>query len=225
MSPKLLSLADSQDRIGWQNFTEGHISIHFYEIQKFHLAMSSSFLNRADWTKISKILQITHSQWIYRNTSLHNKHQEYLHNKRAEHLLKEIESFANLAPEDIPESSRFLLEINFTELTKLHLETQKYWILAVNAALTANNREQARGARAKQTRAKLNKKIPSRTKLGIIAIEQQIQKDGMHTQAVSTYNPDQQRQPTILSFAKKRPHPSTVGYLHKSNKRMRKPDL
>jgi hypothetical protein len=39
MSPKLLSLANSQDRIGWRNFTEGHISIHFYEIQKFHLAM------------------------------------------------------------------------------------------------------------------------------------------------------------------------------------------
>ncbi len=90
--------------------------------------MSSSFLNGADWTKqfISKILQITHSQWIYRNILLHNKHQGYLHNKRAEHLLKEIESFADLAPEDIPESSRFLLEINFTELTKLHLETQKY---------------------------------------------------------------------------------------------------
>ncbi len=82
---------------------------------------------------------------------LHNKHQGYLHNKRAEHLLKEIESFADLASEDIPESSRFLLEINFTELTKLHLETQKYWILVVNAALTANNREQARGTRAKQT--------------------------------------------------------------------------
>ncbi len=100
ISPKLLSLADSQDRIGWRNFTEGHISIHFYEIQKFHLAMSSSFLNGADWTKqfISKILQITHSQWIYRNISLHNKHQGYLHNKRAEHLLKEIESFADLAP-------------------------------------------------------------------------------------------------------------------------------
>ncbi len=155
---------------------------------------------------------------------LHNKHQGYLHNKRAEHLLKEIESFADLAPEDIPESSRFLLEINFTELTKLHLETQKYCILAVNAALTANNREQARGARAKQTRAKLNKKIPSRTKLGIIAIKQQIRKDGMHTQAISTDNPDQQRQLTILSFAKKRPHPLTVGCLHKSNKRMRKPD-
>jgi hypothetical protein len=29
MSTKLKSLAESQDRIGWKNFTEGHISTHF----------------------------------------------------------------------------------------------------------------------------------------------------------------------------------------------------
>jgi hypothetical protein len=149
MSPKLKALAESQDRIGWRNFTEGHISTHFYEIQTFHLAMSSSFLNGTDWTKqlITKILQITHSQWIYRNISLHNKRQGYLHHRRAEELTKEMESLADLAPEDVPEVSRFLLEINFTELTELHIETQKYWVLAVNAALAAQNQELARGAR------------------------------------------------------------------------------
>ncbi len=67
MSSKLKALAESQDQIGWKNFTEGHISTHFYEIQTFHLMMSSSFINGTDWTKqfITKILQITHSQWIH----------------------------------------------------------------------------------------------------------------------------------------------------------------
>jgi hypothetical protein len=67
MSPKLKALAESQDCIGWKNFTKGHISSQFYEIQTFHLAMSSSYLNGSDWTKqfITKILQIMHSQWIY----------------------------------------------------------------------------------------------------------------------------------------------------------------
>ncbi len=66
MSPKLKALAESQDCIGLKNFTEGHISTQFYEIQTFHLAMSSSYLNGSDWTKqfITKILQIMHSQWI-----------------------------------------------------------------------------------------------------------------------------------------------------------------
>jgi hypothetical protein len=116
-----------------------HLYTLFFEIQTFHLAMSSSFLNGIDWTKqfITKILQITHSQWIYRNISLHDKRQGYLHNKRSEELMKEMESLADLAPEEVPEASRFLLEINFTELLKYHIETQKYWTLAVNATLVA----------------------------------------------------------------------------------------
>jgi hypothetical protein len=144
--------------------------------------MSSSFLNGTGWTKqfITKILQITHSQWIYRNILLHNKCQGYLHNKRTAELMKEMEALSDLAPEDVPKASRFLLEINFTELSKYHIETQKYWTLAVNAALAAQNCERARGARAKWVRGQINAKIPSRQKLGLVAIEQQIWKDGMH---------------------------------------------
>jgi hypothetical protein len=152
MSPKLKALAESQDCIGWKNLTKGHISTQFYEIQTFHLAMSSSYLNGLDWTKqfITKILQITHSRWIYQNILLHDKYQGYLHNKKSEEPMKEMESLTDLAPEEVPESSRFLLEINFTELSRYHIEIQKYWSLAINATLVAQNREQARGARAKR---------------------------------------------------------------------------
>ena len=143
MSPRMKALAQSQDKIGYHNFMEGYISIHFYEIQNFHLAMSSSFLNGANWAKqfISKILHITHSQWIFRNFSLHNKRNGYLHKKKAEEIALELESLAGLAPEDVPTNSQFLLEINFSDLNKSNLESQKYWILAINAALTAQQRQ------------------------------------------------------------------------------------
>ncbi len=57
----------SEDLIGWRDFTEGYISTHFYTIQSFHLTMSSGYINGEDWTTqfISKILQITHCQWIF----------------------------------------------------------------------------------------------------------------------------------------------------------------
>ncbi len=66
--------------------------------------MTSSFLNGADWAKqfISKILHITHSQWIFRNFSLHDKLNGYLHNKKAEEIALELEYLAGLAPEDVP---------------------------------------------------------------------------------------------------------------------------
>ena len=113
--------------------------------------MSSSLLNGKGWTEqfISKLLQITHSQWIYCNVLLHDRRQGYLHTKSAEKIMWEIESLSSLAPEDVPEASRFLLEINFTELSKFHIETQKYWTLAMTAACTAQELNLARGARAK----------------------------------------------------------------------------
>ncbi len=91
MSEKMRVLVESQDKIGWQNFMEGYISPQFYNIQHFHLSKSGGYLNGSDWTKqfISKKLQIMHSQWIYRNISLHNKQQGYLRHKRSEDLLQE----------------------------------------------------------------------------------------------------------------------------------------
>ncbi len=229
MSEKMRALAESQDKIGWRNFTEDCISIHFYNIQRFHLSMSSSFLNGSDWTKqfISRILQITHSQWIYRNISLHDKRQGYLRNKRSEELLhQEITVLLELSPDEVPEGSRFLLEVNFTELTSAHLETQRYWTMAVNAALTASQLESKQGARSKRTRYKINRKLPSRKKLGIVAVEQQIRSDGMHQAPSPTLsnNSHQQHQTTLNSLVIKHPHPSSMLTSLKSNKRLRKPD-
>jgi hypothetical protein len=88
--------------------------------------MSSNYLNGADWTKqfISKILQLTHSQWIYCNISLQDKRHGYLRNKQLESLLQTIAELSNHSPEEDPNNSRFLLELNFTELTQAHFEMQ-----------------------------------------------------------------------------------------------------
>jgi len=228
MSPQFKALAVSQDLIGWREFTEGHISTHFHAIQSFHLSMSSSFLNGEDWVKqfISKLLQITHAQWIFRNISLHDKTKGYLRNKKAGEILQIINEFSEVAPEEIPEDSRFLLEINFTDLVKSNLEHQTYWTLAMDAAVKAQELELARGARAKRVRRRLNTKIAGRAKLGITAVEQEIRRDGMHrSPAHSVELPAVGiHQLTIDRFVKRRPHPASLIGNMKSNKRLRKPD-
>ncbi len=163
MSNKMRALTENQDKIGWRNFTEGYISSHSYNTQRFHLSMSNNFLNSSNWTKqfISKLLHITHSQWIYRNISLHNRQQGYLRNKQLEDLLQEITKLSDLSPDEVPESCQFLLEVNFTNLTPSHLETQRYWTLAMNTELTARQLECKRGARIKQIHHRVNRKIPS----------------------------------------------------------------
>ncbi len=146
-------------------------------ISRILLAISTE-----DWTKqfISRILQLTHSQWIFQNISLHDKTHGFFRNENADQILQLINEFSEVAPEEVPKDSRFLLEINFSKLTKSHLKTQTYWTLAMDAAMKAKALELARAARAKQICRRLNTKIASRTKLGITAVEQQIRKDGMH---------------------------------------------
>jgi hypothetical protein len=160
MSQKMLAHAESQDKIGWRNFTKGYISTHFYSIQRFHLSLSGNYLNRADWTRqfINKNLQLIHLQWIYRNISLHNKYKGYLRNKYSKDLFQKILELSDLSPEDVPESCRYLLEINFTDLASTRLETQRYWTLAVNPALMAQQLKNRRRAHMKQVRGKLNRK-------------------------------------------------------------------
>jgi hypothetical protein len=125
----------------------------------------------------------------------------------------------------VPEGSKFSLEINFPELTLSHLETQYYWTVAVNAALMAKQLEHKRDARSKRMCQKLNRKLPSRKKLGIVTIEQQIRTDGMHQAPNSNHSEhNQQLQTTLISLIIKRPCPSSAFLSLKSNKQLRKPD-
>ncbi len=126
-----------------------------------------------------------------------------------------------MSPEDIPEESKFLLEINFGDLTKSHIENQQYWIIALRAAITAGRRLSVAGSRARRIRHNINRKLPSRSKLGITAVERQIQKDCMHLAA----NDD-------TPFPNNEPGPSITTYLtmtdnfgqYRSNKRLCNPD-
>ena len=68
-------LAVKQDKIGWRNFTEGKLSVEFRRIQSEYLAGHSTRLTVDSWLKgfVGKLLELTHSQWIYRCITKHHK--------------------------------------------------------------------------------------------------------------------------------------------------------
>jgi dephospho-CoA kinase len=171
-------------------------------------------------------LQITHLQWIYCNISLDIKHHGYLGHKKADDLYKEILELLDLAPDKVSETSRFLLEINFIELTKASLETQHYWTLAVNAVLKAQRLEARRGAHPKQIQKLVNRKMPSRKKLGVVALERKIRANGMHTHSSQGAHKiaEDHTQTTLASFITKHLHPANVNSILRSNKHLKKPD-
>ena len=96
----------------------------------------------------------------------------------------------------------------------------------MDAALKAKALESTRGARAKQVQWKLNTKIPSRKKLGIAIVEQQIRKDGMHRAAaqLDALQPSDSSQASLNRFIHRQPHPASIMGNMKFNKRLWKPD-
>ncbi len=94
MSTHMTKLARSQDLIGWRNFLEGRVSRCFAEIQDKHLPTSESRLSTDMWMRafISRLIHISHAQWILRNFMLHDTHSGYLQLKDRIDLINKIEA-------------------------------------------------------------------------------------------------------------------------------------
>ena len=140
----MIALAEDQDEIGWINFMEGKISKHFFRIQQTFLAGSSSNsrINGRDWVTrfIREILTISHTQWLFRNITLHDKKRGFLIATRREKLIEEIEILHDTPAEAIPPESQFLLDCDIDELRRADSSHQEHWLAAIKAARHAGLR-------------------------------------------------------------------------------------
>lgn len=172
MSPKMMEAAKSQDKIGWRNFMEGRMSKHFFTIQRSHISHSTTLLTLRSWSRkfISSVLQITHSQWLFRNFALHDASAGLLQTKERAHTAAMIESLMQLRPSQVPSDSRFLLEFDTEGLLKSNTETQHYWIAAMEASIYAGS-----GRRTTEHRIWDGRSL--RTKLGATGIIRQIREE------------------------------------------------
>ena len=120
----------------------GKISMHLRLIQHSHLLCSPSMLTVDDWMKkfIDQLLYIVHGQWIYRNVSKHHETLVSIRRTERRQLLLEIDRLALLRPEEVPEESKFLLEVDFARMVAGDVSAQHYWVHAVKAALVAGRR-------------------------------------------------------------------------------------
>ena len=135
----LKELVQEQTTIGWRNFMEGRISTQFHRLQFCHLIHARTNMTASSWVRtfISKLLRITHSQWIFRNFMLHEKTHGLLQMRDRQAILLQVEAFSLSEKNDLPEESQFLLEFDIGRLQQADYETQCYWVAAVEAARTA----------------------------------------------------------------------------------------
>ena len=141
MSSRMMELALSQDTIGWRNFMEGRVSHHIYKLQRAHLMTSSSRISAVSWMSqfISRVLHITHSQWLFRNFMLHDSAAGYLKLQERAAMAVQIDSLMSAHSSSLPEECGFLLEFDTERLLRSDLDTQHYWVAAMEAALAAKS--------------------------------------------------------------------------------------
>ena len=149
-------VARSQDLIPWKSFLEGKVSKELLRLQYSALVGSASRLTMRDWTKqfISHLLHISHAQWVFRNVSLHDRSVGYLQKLQRRKVLLEIDRLSQLSPSELPDDSKYLLEMDFSTPQKSSLIEQSYWILAMKAAICA-------GRRVRRRRSATTQRLPA----------------------------------------------------------------
>ena len=135
MSTEVEEVAVLQDLIGWRNLMEGRVLRKFYSVQQQHLLTTESRMNGDKWMQgfINRLINISHSQWLLRNFTLHDKQCGFKRMKDREEVILRIKELINTDPNRIPEHSRFLLEIDPNSLGSSLFDTQSYWVAAMVA--------------------------------------------------------------------------------------------
>ena len=121
---------------------EGRISQKLFKAQELHCTASPCRIIGRDWAKhfISRILQLSHSQWIFRNITLHDSARGVKKQERKKKVLREVVRLSTVESHKIPVESQFLLEIDFGALVRSPLDQQAYWVSAMQAAWKAGRR-------------------------------------------------------------------------------------
>ena len=139
----LQRFAQETDRLGWRNFTEARISKALFDIQEEWLKQTGSRWYIERWTKqfLIKVLDITHRQWLYRNSRIHIKQTEGLSLTDHESILQKVRSLIGTDPMDLLPQHRSLLNIDFEALGAGTSTDRQYWIAQMESAITARKRQ------------------------------------------------------------------------------------
>ena len=117
-NPNLASVATAQDNLDWDSFVEGRITINFLSAVKPTLSGRRRRLTPKKWCQqlISKLLQITHKQWLFRNSDVHYKKLEGMTAKRHEEIIAQMQDLMWTDPSELLDRHRNLLEEDFEAL-------------------------------------------------------------------------------------------------------------
>jgi len=99
---------------------------------------------KMDEELITKLLEVTHGQWLYQNIQVHDKVAGTLATLRKEEIQMEIEEQQALGTDGLLDEDCHLGECNLGDLEDTSGIKETYWLLAIKAAREAGRLEALR---------------------------------------------------------------------------------
>ena len=88
-------------------------------------------LNKWSSGLITRLLEITHGQWLYRNFIVHDPLSGITATGKKEELILEIERQRELGDVGLLEEDKYLAEVNLGDIENISGERLHYWLLAI----------------------------------------------------------------------------------------------
>ena len=128
---------------------EGMISQRMVEVQAEYFSLRGTSWKLSKWASglVTRLLEVSHGQWLYRNVVVHDRTSGQLAIARKEEIAARIEEQYLRGGVDLLEEDQYLLEMNLTDLQGSTGEQHEYWLLAITAARVAGQITQETHAR------------------------------------------------------------------------------
>ncbi len=144
---------------------EGMVTRSIRSIQEMYTITDGSILSPQKWSVgvVTKLLETTHGQWLYRCIQIHDRVNGTLATQRKEELQREIESQQELGIVGLMEEDQYLAEVNLEDLESTTGERQEYWLVAIctawEASILQGNQTTRQRHRRSATRGHLNPQL------------------------------------------------------------------
>lgn len=134
-------VADDSDRLGWDSLIEGRISTRWQSLVSPLLRKTSNCLQFQSWGRqfISRLHNILHKQWLYRNIYIHFRGKDGLTIPEHQEVMNRVEEHALTDPETLLPRHRYLLEEDFKALGGGQTSDRLLWLASMDSATAARN--------------------------------------------------------------------------------------
>ncbi len=114
----LVTLSVQTNRLGWDSFLEGCLSSHWLTVVAPLLWQQSQYLIPPVWGRllISKLHNVIHKQWVYRNSYIHFKGNSGLTMLEQHDIINRVVAYALIDPDTLLPQYWLLFETDFEAL-------------------------------------------------------------------------------------------------------------